>query len=32
VLVAPVIRIGAENDEPFGIDTAKFWVLASETT
>ena len=32
MLAAPVIRIGTENDERFGIDTAKFWMLAIEAT
>jgi hypothetical protein len=32
VLAAPIIRIGAENGERFGIDASKFWMLSSEAT
>jgi hypothetical protein len=30
VLATPVLRIGAQNGECFGIDTSKFWMLSIE--
>jgi hypothetical protein len=32
VLATPVIRIGAQNGECFGVDTSKFWMLSIEAT
>jgi hypothetical protein len=30
VLVTPVLRIGAQNRECFGVDTSEFWMLSIE--
>jgi hypothetical protein len=32
VLATPVLRIGAQNRECFGVDTSKFWMLSIEAT
>jgi hypothetical protein len=32
VLATPVIRIGAQNGECFGVDTSMFWMLSIEAT
>jgi hypothetical protein len=32
VLATPVLRIGAQHRECFGVDTSKFWRLSIEAT
>lgn len=32
VLATPVIRIGAQNRDCFGVDISKFWMLSIEAT
>jgi hypothetical protein len=32
VLATPVMRIGAQNREDFGVDTSQFWMLSIEAT
>lgn len=32
MFATPVIRIGAQNREGFGVDTSKFWMLSIEAT